>query len=527
MINKIVSVLLGVFLFLLPTANATTFSQSFSDDELSNYIDNLNLNTTEATFGQSIEIGLTTKKHFENVALTFKNGTNLTEVLLKNPSSSDLYYSGKIGVTASFTKGTYQLSSITLDDQTLAVSDQNIKFMIKDLPTPKINPITNKSTTVTGAFLEKSSVQIHVNNKLVSTVQTDAKGNFQFITKPLKEFTKINAVGVSIGLKSKIATSYVSDVIAPSITSIPSISDQSQSISGKSEPNADVLIYLNKKVLAKGKVNSVGKFTIKMAKQKANTVLQVVAIDKSKNQSKPVSIRVLDRTAPSTPTIQTVKENATVISGKTEANASVKLYLNGKYTAKTSASKNGSYTFKVSKLKVFTPIKVQSIDAAGNQSKPSFTEAKSSQPLSNGQLIIVNTKTNKLSYYNKGKLVKSFSVATGKASTPTPTGKFKILNKIKNRPWYKGNIPGGAPNNPLGKRWMGLSMGSSPGSSYGIHGNANESSIGKSVSSGCIRMHNSEIQWLFDQINVGATVIIAKSSNTNGQIAHSYSISIA
>ncbi|KQL40120.1 hypothetical protein AN960_07540 [Bacillus sp. FJAT-25509] len=168
-------------------------------------------------------------------------------------------------------------------------------------------------------------------------------------------------------------------------------------------------------------------------------------------------------------------------------------------------------------------MKVQSIDAAGNQSKPSFTEAKSSKPLSNGQLIIINTNTNKLSYYNKGKLVKTFSVATGKASSPTPTGKFKIVNKIKNRPWYKENIPGGAPNNPLGKRWMGLSV----GSAYGIHGNANESSIGKSVSHGCIRMHNSEIEWLFDQINVGATVIIAKSSNTNGQIAHAYGISIA
>ena len=140
-------------------------------------------------------------------------------------------------------------------------------------------------------------------------------------------------------------------------------------------------------------------------------------------------------------------------------------------------------------------------------------------------MIIVNTHTNKLTYYNKGKLVKTFRVATGKSSTQTPTGKFKILNKIKNRPWYKENIPGGSPNNPLGKRWMDSV--NSPGSSYGIHGNNNESSIGKSVSHGCIRMHNSEIEWLFEQIKVGTTVIIAKSSNSNGKIAHSYGISIS
>ena len=41
-------------------------------------------------------------------------------------------------------------------------------------------------------------------------------------------------------------------------------------------------------------------------------------------------------------------------------------------------------------------------------------------------LIIINTKTNKLGYFVNNKLVKTFPVATGKASTPTPTGKSKI-----------------------------------------------------------------------------------------------------
>ncbi|MGG0177659.1 L,D-transpeptidase family protein [Gottfriedia acidiceleris] len=241
----------------------------------------------------------------------------------------------------------------------------------------------------------------------------------------------------------------------------------------------------------------------------------------------PTANATADRTAPAIPSVLSVKETATIISGKAEENPIVKLYLNNKYLSKTTATKSGNFSFKVSKLKAFTTIKVFSLDVAGNQSKPSYSEVKSKQLYSNGQLLIINTKSNKLYYYNKGKLVKSFSVATGKASTPTPTGKFNILNRIKNRPWYKENIPGGAPNNPLGKRWMGLSVGNSPGNSYGIHGNNKASSIGKSVSSGCIRMHNSEIQWLFDQIKVGTTVIIANSANTNGQIAHSYGLSIS
>lgn len=137
------------------------------------------------------------------------------------------------------------------------------------------------------------------------------------------------------------------------------------------------------------------------------------------------------------------------------------------------------------------------------------------------QLIIVNTKYNKLSFYNNDKLVKTFNVASGKPSTPTPTGKTRVANKIVNRPYYSGGIPGGHPNNPLGNRWMGIFG----GSTYGIHGNNKESSIGKHVSGGCIRMHNAEIRWLFPQVNVGCTVLIDYSTKTDAQIAKKYGVS--
>lgn len=137
------------------------------------------------------------------------------------------------------------------------------------------------------------------------------------------------------------------------------------------------------------------------------------------------------------------------------------------------------------------------------------------------QLIIVNTKYNKLSFYNNDKLVKTFNVASGKPSTPTPTGKTRVANKIVNRPYYSGGIPGGHPNNPLGNRWIGIFG----GSTYGIHGNNKESSIGKHVSGGCIRMHNAEIRWLFPQVNVGCTVLIDYSTKTDAQIAKKYGVS--
>lgn len=137
------------------------------------------------------------------------------------------------------------------------------------------------------------------------------------------------------------------------------------------------------------------------------------------------------------------------------------------------------------------------------------------------QLIIVNTKYNKLSFYENDKLVKKFNVASGKPSTPTPTGKTKVANKIVNRPYYSGGIPGGHPNNPLGNRWIGIFG----GGTYAIHGNNKESSIGKHVSGGCIRMHNAEIRWLFPKVRVGCTVLIDYSTKTDAQIAKKYGVS--
>ncbi|XZF74055.1 L,D-transpeptidase family protein [Bacillus sp. AL-1R] len=450
MSNKIIWILLGILLilFLIPKANATTFKFHFYNNEFSNHIEQMNLNTTKATYGQTIEILLKTKKNAEQVSLTFSNGTNQKDISLIKTSKNS--FSGKMKITSSFTKGEYSLDSIKFNDRNL-VNYKEINFTISDLPTPTIDQVTNQSTTIKGVFLSNSQVEVYIDSKFINSVKTNEKGEFTDPIKPLTEFTNISIIGVSEGVKSKPTTVSVKDTIAPSIHSISSINDRSQNITGVSEPFTTVNVYMNGNLIGKSTVSSNRKFTVKIAKQKANSILKVIVLDRSNNQSKP-------------------------------------------------------YTLRVS----------HSISAVEST-------AQNSTKLSTGQLIIINTKTNKLNYYRNGKLVKAFTVATGKSSTPTPTGKFVISNKVKNRPWYKGNIPGGDPRNPLGNRWLGLSV----GAAYGIHGNNKESSVGQSVSSGCVRMHNSEIQWLFEQVNIGTTVIIANTSNSNGKIARSYGISIA
>jgi lipoprotein-anchoring transpeptidase ErfK/SrfK len=130
------------------------------------------------------------------------------------------------------------------------------------------------------------------------------------------------------------------------------------------------------------------------------------------------------------------------------------------------------------------------------------------------QMVIINKKTNQLGFFENGKLIKTYSVATGKTPKLTPEGSFYIREKIKNRPYYKEKIRGGDPKNPLGDRWLGISASERGSYPYAIHGNNNENSIGKYVSAGCIRMHNKDIRDLYEKIQIKAKVVIVTSKDT-------------
>ncbi|MFC4775547.1 LysM peptidoglycan-binding domain-containing protein [Paenibacillus sp. GCM10023252] len=122
--------------------------------------------------------------------------------------------------------------------------------------------------------------------------------------------------------------------------------------------------------------------------------------------------------------------------------------------------------------------------------------------------IEIDVTTNKLYVKIGGKVEKSFSIASGQRRGQTPTGTFEIMTKLKN-PWYSARgIAGGDPDNPLGSRWLGLSVPNTQGTKYGIHGTNSPQSIGKHASAGCIRMLNQDVEWLFSTIPTGTKVFI-------------------
>ena len=118
--------------------------------------------------------------------------------------------------------------------------------------------------------------------------------------------------------------------------------------------------------------------------------------------------------------------------------------------------------------------------------------------------VLVSIPDRRLALLENGKIVRVYRVAVGKTSTPSPTGDFKIVNRVADPAYYhKGQVVPAGENNPVGSRWMGLST---PG--YGIHGTNQPRSIGKAASTGCIRMGKHDVEELFAMVKVGDQVTI-------------------
>jgi len=107
--------------------------------------------------------------------------------------------------------------------------------------------------------------------------------------------------------------------------------------------------------------------------------------------------------------------------------------------------------------------------------------------------IVVDLDKKELTLTEQGRYIKTYPVAVGKPSTPTPAGNWKIIQKTQN--------PGG----PFGARWMRLSI---PWGGYGIHGTNEPESIGQAASHGCVRMRNEDVIELYDIVPLGTSVEI-------------------
>ncbi len=111
-----------------------------------------------------------------------------------------------------------------------------------------------------------------------------------------------------------------------------------------------------------------------------------------------------------------------------------------------------------------------------------------------------------LTVHAHGWYVHCYPIGIG-ADNGTPTGEFKIAEKLENPAWYNpdgGMVDADDPENPLGEFWLGL------GNHIGIHGTIDPDSIGQAVSRGCIHLDDQNIEEVFALLTVGSKVLIRR-----------------
>jgi lipoprotein-anchoring transpeptidase ErfK/SrfK len=119
----------------------------------------------------------------------------------------------------------------------------------------------------------------------------------------------------------------------------------------------------------------------------------------------------------------------------------------------------------------------------------------------------------RISLFKKLKRVQTYPIAVGQVGLETPAGLYTIQNKAVNPAWHVPNsdwagslagqvIPGGAPNNPIKARWLGVADG------VGVHGTDARGSIGSNASHGCIRMLIEDVEKLYDEVPIGTPIFI-------------------
>jgi len=150
------------------------------------------------------------------------------------------------------------------------------------------------------------------------------------------------------------------------------------------------------------------------------------------------------------------------------------------------------------------------IVARVHSTKPNVTtkEVASAYP----SYLTLDRATYTLRLWKDLKLAKTYTVAVGQEGLETPEGLYHIQEKQENPSWHvpesswagslAGQVIPPGPSNPIKARWMGIFEGA------GIHGTEETSSLGTAASHGCVRMAISDVEELYDQVEVGTPIYI-------------------
>ncbi|WP_197031461.1 Ig-like domain-containing protein [Bacillus sp. UNC438CL73TsuS30] len=159
------------------------------------------------------------------------------------------------------------------------------------------------------------------------------------------------------------------DESAPDAPVVNTVTDKDTVITGKTEASAQVVAKAGDKELGSTQADDAGTFSITIEKQAAGVEISVTAADALGHVSDATVVKVSDTTAPDAPTVNPVTDADQVITGSTEALASVTAKVDDYVVGTATADENGSFEIKLdAKLLAGSTVSVTATDASNNES---------------------------------------------------------------------------------------------------------------------------------------------------------------
>lgn len=147
--------------------------------------------------------------------------------------------------------------------------------------------------------------------------------------------------------------------------------------------------------------------------------------------------------------------------------------------------------------------------------------------------IVINLPEMRMYFYmTPGEQPATFPIGIGRSGLTTPLGTTTVERMATDPIWFPTErmrkedpelpaaVPPG-PENPMGTHALYLGW-----TSYAIHGTDKPYSIGRRLSSGCIRMYPEDILTVFDNVAPGTTVTVVDQPVKTAWVDHQYYIQV-
>ncbi|MGG0662614.1 Ig-like domain-containing protein [Viridibacillus arvi] len=242
---------------------------------------------------------------------------------------------------------------------------------------PEVNVVTSESMEIRGTADAGTKVTVTDKNNFFAQAVTKADGTFSIpLNVKIKAGTILYVTASASDKLSSETTIIVEDKTPPTKPIVKTVTDKDRKVKGTTEAEVKVSIKAGGKYIGTGYSDKNGVFSININAQKAGTILTLTATDDVGNTSASQKMTVIDKTAPKTPSVNSVRTTSTKVTGKAEAGSKVYVKAGSKIIGLSTASKKGTFSVTIKKQKVNTKLSIYSKDKSGNVGKAKVITVK-------------------------------------------------------------------------------------------------------------------------------------------------------